>query len=248
MQVLIIGVGDAFTRRHFGSSAIIRTQRGLVLIDCPDPIHRAVHEAASTAGWLVDAVDIDDVIVTHLHGDHSNGLESLGFARTIRRRTDPSLDRLRVHTSPPVSHRLWQKLAPAMDGSLSPDRVATLDDYFDLRALETGQQNCSVAGLSIRCRFTRHPIPTIGLLVSDGRTTLGWSGDTAFEQAHVDWLSEADVIVHESNAGPAHTPIELLNALPESLRRKMRLIHLADDFDRTRTELAILREGEVIEL
>jgi ribonuclease BN (tRNA processing enzyme) len=248
MQALITGVGDAFTREHFGSSALIRAPRGLVLIDCPDLIHRAVHEASLKARWSVEAVDIDDVIVTHLHGDHSNGLESLGFARAIRRRTNPSLPRVRLHCSEPVGQRVWQKLGPAMDGSLFPDRLATLDDYFDLRVLGENDQVNDVAGLAVRIRYTGHPIPTTGLVISAGGSTLGWSADTPFEQAHIDWLSGADVIVHESNLGPAHTPIEQLNALPDSLRRKMRLIHLTDDFDRAQTDIAILREGDVIDL
>ena len=248
MRVLILGVGDAFTRLHFGSSALIRAPRGLVLIDCPDPIHRVLHEAISKARWGVEAVDVDDVIITHLHGDHSNGLESLSFARTIRRRSDPTLNRIRLHCSRPVAQRVWQKLAPAMDGSLFPDRVATLDDYFELRVLEDDDGASDVAGLSVRTRFTKHPIPTTGLLISDGRATLGWSSDTPFEQSHVDWLSAADVIVHESNLGPAHTPIEQLNALPDALRARMRLIHLPDDFDRARTDIAILNEGDLLEL
>lgn len=47
MRVFILGIGDAFTRLHFGSSALIEGPHGWVLLDCPDPIHRAIHEATS---------------------------------------------------------------------------------------------------------------------------------------------------------------------------------------------------------
>ncbi len=83
MRVLILGVGDAFTRRYFGSSALIEAPGGYVLLDCPDAIHRCLHEATSRAGWSADASSIDDILLTHLHGDHCNGLESFGFARRI---------------------------------------------------------------------------------------------------------------------------------------------------------------------
>ena len=69
-----------------------------------------------------------------------------------------------------------------------------------------------------------------------------------FEPAHIEWLSEADVIVHESNVGDAHTPIETLNELPDALRRKLRLIHLPDEFDPGVTDIEVLTEGAVIDL
>lgn len=242
MRVLILGVGDAFTRRHFGSSALIEAPDGYVLIDCPDPVHRVLHEAGTRSGWTVGVSDIDDILLTHLHGDHCNGLESFGFAR----RLGAGSVRPRIHTSRPAADRLWERLAPAMDGTAA-DAPRALDDFFEVRHLEP-EREASVAGLTVRCRFTRHPLPTIGLLVGDGRATLGWSSDTAFEQAHVDWLAEADLIVHESNLGSPHTPIETLNGLPEDLRGRIRLIHLPDDFDASTTDLKPLTEGEILEV
>ena len=247
MRALILGVGDAFTRLHFGTSALLEGPGGFVLIDCPDLVHRALHEASARAGWKVDVAGIDDILLTHLHGDHCNGLESFGFAHALRSRgTTSSPSRPRIHTSRPAADRLWERLAPAMDGAASGS-PRTLEDYFDVRVLEPGVA-ATVAGLEVQCRFTKHPLPTIGLLISDGDKTLGWSGDTAFEEAHVEWLSRADIIVHESNESDVHTPIERLDALPAALRRKIRLVHVSDDFDPSVTEMKPLREGEVLEL
>jgi ribonuclease BN (tRNA processing enzyme) len=246
MEMMIIGIGDAFTRRSFGSSAVIRTVQGAhVLIDCPDLIHRAIHEAAGQAGWSLDASKIDDVLLTHLHGDHCNGLESFGFYRRLMKMRDPSCTVPRLHVTDAVAARLWERLGPAMHAPMGNDRPSHLSDYFDVRILDPAQA-MTVAGLSVRCRSTGHPVPTVGFLISDGALTLGWSGDTPFERAHVDWLSQADIIVHESNLGASHTPIEALNSLPDHVRRKLRLIHLVDDFDPRQTDIAILREGDVL--
>ncbi len=116
-----------------------------------------------------------------------------------------------------------------------------------MRLVEPGAP-ARVCGLDVECRFTRHPVPTIGLLISDGRTTLGWSGDTSFDAQHIEWLSRADVIVHESNVGPVHTRIEQLEALPADVRRRIRLIHLGDDFDPSTTSLGALEDGMVLEV
>lgn len=245
MKVLILGVGDAFTKLSFGSSAVIAAPQGFVLIDCPDLIHRAMHEACASSGWTVDALQTDDIILTHLHGDHCNGLESLGFMRRVRSLTDPAVRPARLHTTAAVADRLWERLGPAMDAGFGTSSGSTLDDYFDVHLLEPGGA-ARVAGLTVQCRMTHHPVPTIGLLVSDGDATLGWSGDTAFEAEHVAWLAAADLIVHECNLGAAHTPIAALQALPDEIRARMRLIHLPDEFDRSVTDIAPLRAGEVL--
>lgn len=244
MKVLITGVGDAFTTRSFGTSALIEGPRGHVLLDCPELIHRVLHESTSAAGWRADVRTIDHIILTHLHGDHSNGLEMFGFLRRHLRGVDPNLPLPTIHTTQPVLDRLWEKLAPSMD-SPRGGVPSTLDDYFQIRLIEPDSE-ADIAGLTVRCRFTGHPVPTVGLLISDGKSTLGWSGDTPFEQAHIDWLSQADLIVHEAGRGPAHTPIDSLNSLPDELRTKMRLIHLPDEFDLSSTDIRPIRQGEVL--
>lgn len=251
MRALILGTGDAFSRTRFGSSAVLEGapepsgRRSLILLDCPDSIHRAIDHASARSGWNFAADDIDDIILTHLHGDHCNGLESFAFWRLMLRAQGKRSALPRLHTTQPVADRLWQRLAPAMDALIGLDRPVRLDDYFDLRILST-EQPAAIAGLSIRCRFTTHHIPTIGVLASDGRWTLGWSGDTRWEPAHVEWLDQADVIVHETSPPPAHTPIEHLNGLPDRLRGKMRLIHMPDSFDPACTDIRPLAEGEVL--
>lgn len=270
LRIVILGVGDAFTSRHFGSSALVESPSGArLLLDCPDPIHRVLHEGT---GGRVRVDDIDDVLLTHIHGDHCNGLESFGFWRWMKRQQTPAPGGTapapapapgapsargsavpRVWTSPWTAERLWRKLSPAMSGEgrrsgQAGPATRDLATFFDVRTITPGEDETAIAGLRVRARWTTHPIPTMGLLISDGRKTLGWASDTAYEGAHIEWLSEADLIVHEANTGPAHTPIEDLNALPESVRKRMRLIHLPDDFDHSRTDIKALREGDVIEL
>jgi hypothetical protein len=124
---------------------------------------------------------------------------------------------------------------------------ARLQDYFRVHELDL-EQPSSVGGITVHCRPTDHSVPTIALRFSDGRRTIAWSSDTPFDPDLIHWLqADADVIVHETSPPPTHTPIEPLNALPESIRSRMRLIHMPDTFDRSCTTIPCLEQGEVIE-
>ncbi|MCA9294873.1 MAG: hypothetical protein KC983_00110 [Phycisphaerales bacterium] len=245
MQVLIIGVGDAFTRRYFGSSAVVAAPEGHVLIDCPDLIHRALFDASTTAGWNIAAEHISDIIITHLHGDHCNGLEAFGFYRRILTMRDSDAPIPRLHTTPAVIERLWDRLAPAMESPMGTDRASTLEDYFEIHPMSPNAP-VTIAGLDVTCRWTQHPIPTIGLRLSNGAVTFGWSGDTSFDPDHLAWLSAADCIVHECNLGPVHTHEDELLAVEASIRRRLHLIHLPDDFDAKHCAINVLHEGQVL--
>lgn len=190
----------------------------------------------------LDASSVQDVIITHLHGDHVNGLEAFGFTHWLLRRNDPARPRPRVHAVAPVMERLWHRLAPAMDQG----GTVTLEEYFEPRTLVPGTAT-EIAGIQVDCRITTHMIPTIGLRLRHGAASIGWSGDTGFEQAHIDWLCECGVIVHETSPPPFHTPVADLLAQPERVRGRIRLIHAPDDFDATSCPLPLLREGDVID-
>jgi ribonuclease BN (tRNA processing enzyme) len=85
LRILPLGVGSAFSSRYYGTSCVIQGPGGHILLDCPDPIRKVIREATERSGWSVRAEDLSEVILTHLHGDHSNGLEALGFLHWLQR-------------------------------------------------------------------------------------------------------------------------------------------------------------------
>ncbi|MSR70066.1 MAG: ribonuclease Z [Phycisphaerales bacterium] len=242
IRAVIIGTGSALSERSYGSSAAIVTEHGLILIDCPDAILRAMRDASKTSGIPLDAMRITDILVTHLHGDHVNGLETIGWKHWIARQTAPAAPP-RIHTIEVVARRLWERLAPSMDQNGS----AKLEDYFSVNVLEPGTTTL-ISDLAVEVRPTEHLIPCCGFRISRGGATLGWSGDTRFDPSHIDWLSTADVIVHETTESRVHTPIACLNALDPAVRAKMRLIHMDDAFDQTSTDIAVLTDGQVLDV
>ena len=127
-------------------------------------------------------------------------------------------------------------------------RQLTLADYCDRRDLEAGVTR--LGPLRIERRFTIHHIPTTALRISiEGRARplLGYSADTAFDPELIEWLAEAELIIHETNFG-VHTPLPSLLTLPEALRARMRLIHYPDLLDPDTAPITCLREGQALEL
>jgi ribonuclease BN (tRNA processing enzyme) len=118
-----------------------------------------------------------------------------------------------------------------------------LRDYFEIVPLRWEEEHV-LGPFRIRLRRTLHHVPTCAVRVQAAGRTFAYSSDTAFDPSLIDFLSSADLIVHETNFGPAHTPYEKLAELPEPLRRRMRLIHFPDEFDRASSAVVPLDEGE----
>ena len=240
MDVLVTGIGDAFSSLWYGSSALVRAPHGWIAIDCPGAVLRAWREASEQSETPVDPLEVRDIILTHLHGDHCAGLETIGFLHRYRSPGDGPGPRPRLHAIPEVLARTWERLAPAMDGSGS-----SIDTYFELHELDEATAS-PIAGCEVQCRRTRHTVPTAGLMLDapDGR--LGWSSDTEFDPGHIEWLSSADCIIHECGEGPKHTSFEELGTLSESIRSRMRLLHRPDSAPPVSGHPALLTEGELL--
>lgn len=242
LSVLPLGVGDAFSARHYSSCVLLECEGQQVLIDCPHPIRKILREA----GAGVDVPDIEAVIVTHLHADHSSGIEGFGYYAYFNLGA-----RAHLVCHPDVSERLWSShlaagMEQVMEKSCGTPHQMGFDDYFRLTALDE-QNPVQVGPFAIECRRTIHPVPTTALKITAAGRCLGYSADTAFDPSLIDWLAGCDVIVHETQGcyeEGIHTPYERLIGLPADLQARMRLIHYPDDFDPATSAIPVLRQGE----
>jgi len=242
LGVLTLGIGDAFSARHYSSCLAVESGGAWILIDCPHPIRKMLREAGAAAGRPLDVEAIAGVVLTHLHADHCSGLEGLGFyGRYVLGRRMPLL------AHPRVFDRLWQgHLAAGMQFSdQGPSEGVVerhLDDFFDWVALDEARPT-ECGPFRVQCRFTRHSVPTTAVIVEAAGGRLGYSADTAFDPDLVAWLSGASLVIHEAGLGSSHTPYERLLELPDDLRQRLRLIHCPDDFDPATSGIEALRQG-----
>lgn len=187
----------------------------------------------------VAPVDLPYVILTHVHADHDGGLleKILGGGRTTVIASDPVfhsfLEKVRVLTGHEVAREgLVTQLCA------NPGSPVAIDVGGEPAILET--------------RWNLHPIPTNGFKLSFGGRTFGCSGDTQYDPTLLARLRDAgklsaaqyddlmyffwspdsapkvDLLYHEAGIPPIHTHREMLGALPEAMRSRTFLVHIAD--------------------
>ncbi|ATB49572.1 MBL fold metallo-hydrolase [Corallococcus macrosporus] len=241
LSFITLGIGDAFSALRYSSCLAVEAEDQVLLVDCPHPIRKMMREASESAGVPLDADRVSAVALTHLHADHASGLESLGyFSFFVLQR------KLEVLAHPAVADRLWEgSLAAGMECLIEkrgePPHARHFEDYFEHTPLST-ESTVRHGPFLIESRMTYHHVPTTALRIHAGGRCLGYSADTAYDEGLIDWLSKADLIIHETNYG-VHTPYEKLAALPAELRARMRLIHYPDDFDTGASVIEPLAQG-----
>jgi ribonuclease BN (tRNA processing enzyme) len=244
LSFIPLGIGDAFSRLHYSSCLAVNFGESWIIVDCPHPIRKMLHEASHSLEKSLDVGDIEAVVLTHLHGDHCSGLEGMAFFSHFYLQRQ-----LKVFGHPLVAEHLWDgilrlAMEPLVEADgAAPEEPRSMETYLDLKHLDE-KRSVEVGPFHIECRRTIHHIPTTALRISAGGRCLGYSADTSFDPTLIDWLSDADLIIHETNLGP-HTPYDQLQQLPEEIRQKMRLIHTHDEFDRNGSEIQALVQGEL---
>lgn len=254
-QLEVLGIGDAFSATRYHTSFLIRADHWY-LIDGPHSILRLFRERK------IPPERVAGILLTHIHGDHVSGVETLLLWRKHCSNTRP-----RLYTSARVYQEFRDKFFPSFAGSFSPDLqevvLARPEDYVEFVELREGEVNRLEPSVGVEIRHNWHPAATLGLKLHFPRGKVGISGDTCYrpellrrlrekgvltaqeyEKLAGDWLWECDLIYHEvARQGPtSHTLESDLLALPAETRKKLRLVHIADDFVEER--LPVAREGE----
>lgn len=230
MKIYFNGVGDAFSEISYNTSFIVESQGYRLLIECPHPLFKILAEYKIQKPEWPSIDEINSVYISHLHGDHMNGLEGFGFYKGFVKK-----EQIELYIPNYYEYKLWHdRLGCAMSNGLNVFGEPTIsfdeNSFFNKHILY--EDIFKIVGpFQIKIRQTVHHIPSFAIYISDGKKSVSFSSDTKFDMNLIKWLNVADLIIHESNYGPGHTNWNELNYLNPEIKKKMILIHLPDNFD-----------------
>jgi ribonuclease BN (tRNA processing enzyme) len=224
----VSGSGAGGKNGFWDSNYVLRVDGRHYILDCPRGFHAMLADNARRGAVPVTLADYRDVILTHLHFDHAEGLVEIAHSGDV----DPDQP-INLYAPAPMLDHLWSQ-AEAY-GVVSAAQVeggaATLDRCFRRHPLDNPHD---FGAFRLHYRPTRHIANTFAYIFDFGNYRLGFSADTAFDPDLIAWLDTCDVVIHEviwgywstvESVRQLHAPLPDLLTLPPEFQRKTLLCH-----------------------
>jgi ribonuclease BN (tRNA processing enzyme) len=244
MKIFFNGTGDAFSQVSYNTSFIVQSKGYNLLVECPHPLFKilAEHKIQKPEWPTID--EINSVYISHLHGDHMNGLEGYAFYKKFVKNKPVDLCIPEYYSDIYWDYRLKSAMGCGIDQDL--DTVIFEEDFFfNKKVLSVNKVN-RVGPFLVKIVQTKHHIPGYAIFITDGDKSISFSSDTRLNMKLINWLGTANLIIHESNYGPGHTDWNDLNSLDKDIKNKMVLVHLPDNFDAG--SIAKAEDGMILEV
>jgi ribonuclease BN (tRNA processing enzyme) len=243
LEVFFIGTGAAFAQQHFQTNFLIIKGNTHLLVDFGTTGPTAF---PSTTGC--SPIDIEAILPTHSHFDHTGGIEYLALLNRYVGMTAMQRPKLKMIINEQYQRVLWEM---TLRGGMEWNEVngegerLNFTDFFDLvrPTLKTQMPReiweVEFEGIHLEIFRTNHlpkqPFPwqqgfiTYGLFI-DNRVFV--SGDTVFDAELVGMYADrAEWMFHDSQftPNPVHASLPELRMLPEHIKKKMFLVHYPDN-------------------
>lgn len=237
--VTTLGSGHGFDPDAMTSGMIIWINRRGIMVDPP------VHSSVDLVRLGVNPKVLDAIILTHCHADHDSGtLQKIMLEGKIT-----------LYTTPTIFGSFTKKAS-----ALTNISEAQLRQAVRFVPLTIGSP-ININGGLFHFSYTFHSIPTISFQVEFSGKTMVYSSDTHNSPAYIDTMYQMgvmnknrrdflknfpwdkDLIFHEAGVPPLHTPMDYLVSLPDPVRKRTYLMHVARDLIPENSGLKIAPTG-----
>jgi len=264
MLLTVLGKSPSWQDAGGACSGYLVQEDGVsVLIDCGNGVFAKLRER-------IDYVDIDAVVISHLHADHFLDLVPYSYALTYAPRQQP----VPVPPWPGTAHPARPRLIAPPGARETFRRVVgawgkddLIENAFDLEEYEESSEP-EVGPLSFEFRSVPHFTETFAIRVAskDGSGQLAYGADTSPSEKLCRFVQGADLLVIEATLPRPErtgirghlTPKEAGQHAREAGVRRVVITHISDELDFTwaRTEASrafggpvdVAREGAVYQV
>jgi ribonuclease Z len=197
MEIILLGTGTAIPiERHSPAGLIVKAGGECLLLDIGPGTLGRLHLAG------VNCSQIDHLLLTHLHPDHTLDLATLLLVFNYA----PNAER----TSPfPITGCRGLRDFYARMAALYPEIVPST---FELQLHEVDQDEFSVGKLKIKCAPTGHTLNSVAYRLDDGRHSLVYSGDASPRGELAGLASGTDMLISECSFPSGWETEDHLNA------------------------------------
>ncbi len=240
LTLFFVGVGSAFSKRHYQTNLLVMKGQDHFLIDCGTKTPQALWELGITV------TDIKNFLITHSHADHIGGLEEVMLVGRYGARKKATI----------VINKTYQQLLWDMSlrggSAFNEEQEGSVLDFGDMWNInrpcwaegyprETLQ--AQVGNIDIKLFRTKH-IPdrknswqnsfwSCGVVLDD---RIMFTSDTRYDPELVlnyNELFNFEMIFHDCQffTGGVHAGIEELKELPAEIKSKMVLTHYGDNWE-----------------
>lgn len=242
LSLFFIGVGGAFSKRHYQNNLLVVKGDDHLLVDCGTRTPQAFYELGCPLAR------VRNFYVTHTHADHIGGLEEAMLVGRYGTAIKP-----RIWISEGFQSILWDNALRGGSGFNEEKDGAPLEfaDFWEVhrpRARPEAPREAlefEVGGIRLRTFRTLH-IPALAPrwqkafwstgLVIDERVV--FTGDTRFDRGLFEEVASQpgiEAIFHDCQflpPGGVHASLEELAQLPPEVREKTVLMHYGDDWEK----------------
>ena len=242
LSLFFLGVGSAFSKRHYQTNLLIVKGQDHLLVDCGTKTPQAFYELG------LPVAHVKNYYLTHSHADHIGGLEEVMLVARYGTQTRPH-----VWITESYQNALWD-MSLRGGGAFNEESDGKNLAFGDMWQIHRPRwkggypretYEFEVGSIRLTAFRTMH-VPgnaatweeafwSTGLVI-DGRVL--FSGDTKYDPVLItDYASRfpIETIFHDCQffpPGGVHASIDELKNLPSDLKARMLLMHYGDDWEK----------------